>query len=381
MRVISAARDWFFPCVGMVCGALAGAGLSFGEETAKDANIRSVRDVLTNQEWREMEGSVDRGLAWLIRQQRPDGSFSPLARDEPGITGLCLLAFLSRGHLPGEGPFGPQLTRTVEYLLASQEKDGLIARQRQPYHAAYSHGISALVLAELYGMTTSPLEPRHRQVIEKAIEFTGHRYSQPKAIPEDEGGWRYLRRHGMSDSDLSLTSWNVMFLRSAKNAGFEVNGAWIDDALAYMKRVYDPSRRTFRYEINTDSAQYNHTRGMAGAGVLSLALAGQHQSEMAQNAAEAILRQPFDQYVRPAQGEEYPCYSAFYCSQAMFQMGGKYWQEFYPITSRTISKAQRGDGSWIVSQGADGQYGAPYMTAMSILALTPPYQMLPIFQR
>jgi len=328
-----------------------------------------------------MEDAVDRGLAWLARQQQSDGAFCSTSRDEPGISGICVLAFLSRGHLPGQGPYGKQLEQARVYLLASQQPDGLVARARQPYHAAYSHGIGSLVIAEMYGMSKTSQEPQHRQAIERAIQFSSRRYSQPKANPEDEGGWRYLRRHAMSDSDLSVTSWNVMFLRSAKNSGFDVNGAWIEEALAYMKRLYDPGRKTFRYEFKTDSPEFNHTRGMAGAGVLSFALAGQHQTDMAKNAAQAILKQPFDQYVRPARGEEYPCYAAFYCSQGMFQMGGKYWDEFYPQTLQTLVKAQRGDGSWIVPQGGDAQYGAPYMTALSILALTPPYQMLPIFQR
>ena len=94
-----------------------------------------------------------------------------------------------------------------------------------------------------------------------------------------------------------------------------------------------------------------------------------------------ILQQPFDQYVRPAQGEQYPCYSAFYCSQAMFQMGGYYWSKYYPVLTRALVKAQREDGSWIVREGHDPPVGVPYMTALTILALTPPYQTLPIFQR
>lgn len=355
---------------------------AYGQGKYSTASDREApRTILTEREWRDVEDAVDRGLAWLMRQQRPDGSFQENMLNEPGISGLCLLAFLSRGHLPGEGPYGAKLSLAVDFILASQQQDGMIARQRHAYHGAYSHGIGALVIAELYGMSKPVDDARHRSVIERAMLFTSHRYSHPKATPDDEGGWRYLKRHGMSDSDLSLTSWNLMFLRSAKNSGFDVNARLIDEAVAYLERVYDPGRRTFRYEIHTDDEPHNHTRGMAGAGVLSMSLAGRHHSEMAQNAARYILRQPFDQYVRPGRGEEYPCYGAFYCSQAMFQMGGKFWSEFYPTMSRTIVKAQRDDGSWSMQAGKDVGYGAQYMTALTILALTPPYQTLPIFQR
>lgn len=339
------------------------------------------RAVLADGEWLEVERAVDRGLAWLMRQQRSDGAFQANMRDEPGISGLCLMAALSRGHLPGDGPYGEKLTRTVSFVLESQQPDGMIARQRHGYHGMYSHGIGALVVTELYGMSKPVDDLRYRSVIERAMQFTSRRHSQPKAAPDDEGGWRYLRRHASSDSDLSLTSWNLMFLRSAKNSGFEVDVRLIDEAVAYLGRVYDPGHKTFRYEIHTDDPAHNYTRGMAGAGVLSMSLAGKHQSEIAKNAAQYILRQPFDQYSRPVQGEQYPCYSAFYCSQATFQMGGTYWSTYYPTMARTIVKAQRDDGSWAMREGYDIQYGLPYMTAMTILALTPPYQTLPIFQR
>jgi hypothetical protein len=120
---------------------------------------------------------------------------------------------------------------------------------------------------------------------------------------------------------------------------------------------------------------------MAGAGLLSLSLAGEHHSDFAKNAANYILKQPFDQFGRPNRGEEYPCYGAFYCSHAMFQMGGEYWKKFYPQLVKSVLKAQRADGSWMMQQGMDVQYGLSYTTALTILALTPPYQMLPIFQR
>ena len=359
------------------------AGAFGQQEESKSGSAPRIvsRDVLPEALWLEVEQAIDRGLAFISRQQNGDGSFHHNLESEPGISGLCVMAFLSRGHLPGQGPYGINLNRSVEYMLNSQHPDGLIARSRQPYFAPYSHGICSLAISELYGMSPSDEEPRLRQAIEKAMVFTSHRYSQPKASADDEGSWRYLKRHRQSDGDLSITSWNVMFLRSAKNSGFKVDIALIDDALGYMKRVYDPKVKTFRYEIHTDDPQHNHTRAMAGAGALSLALSGEHHSELAENAARYILKRPFDQYDRPAPGEEHPCYSAFYCSQAMFQMGGEYWTEFYPQLVKTLLKAQRADGSWLLKQGADVPCGPAYMTAMTVMALTPPYQMLPIFQR
>ena len=342
---------------------------------------RITKNLLTETRAKEVEAAIDKGLAFLARQQRPDGTFLQSPIGEPGVSGLCLMAFMSRGHLPGRGLYAEQLNKTVTFILNSQQNDGLISRQRERLSSQYNHGISALSLSELYGMSEPADEDKFRKVIEQAIVFTGQHYPQPKTYPDDAGSWRYLNRRGASDGDLSVTSWNVMFLRSAKNSGFDVDPKMVEDAIAYMKRLYDPQRKTFRYEIHTDDPEHNHTRGMAGAGVLSMSLAGEHHSEQAENAARYILKRPFDQYARPIPGEQYPSYAAFYCSHGLFQMGGEYWDEFFPQLVNTLLKAQRADGSWIMMAGNEAQFGPSYVTALAILALTPPYQMLPIFQR
>jgi hypothetical protein len=368
---------------------VAGFSLITGSTHGQDAGRRTADGtrvvspvILGELEWQEVEAAVDKGLTYLSQQQRKNGAFQQVALNDPGISALCVLAFMSRGHLPGQGPYGEKLEKSVDFLLGCQQVDGMLSQVRHMYHSQYNHAICALALTEFYGMSRPTDEAKYRRIIEKALEFTGHRYSQPKKFADDQGSWRYLQRRANSDGDLSMTSWSVMFLRSAKNTGFEVDNSLIEEALAYMKRLYDPQRKTFRYENHPEEPiEKNYPRGMAGAGLLSLSLAGEHHSEIAKNAANYILKQPFDQFGRPNRSEEYPCYGAFYCSHGMFQMGGEYWKEFYPQLVKSVLKAQRADGSWMMQQGMDVQYGQSYTTALTILALTPPYQMLPIFQR
>jgi hypothetical protein len=354
------------------------------------------QNIISKKEWKEVEASIDKGLEFLSRQHRDNGSFQPSVKHDPGITGLCVMAFLSRGHIPGQGPYGDKLNKSVDFIMSCQQPNGLVSPQPgtppnshdvtpqilESVASAYNHSIGALVISEVFGLSRPANDARIRQVVERAIEFTSHRYSQPKLFPEDEGAWRYLHRFESSDSDLSVTSWNVLFLRSAKNAGFEVDIKLIEDASAYMKRSYDPNWKTFRYEIHNTNTQRNdnHSPGMAGAGILSLALSGEHNSELAHNAAKFILKNQ-----SLAQNRNYfviyPRYGDFYCSQAMFQMGGDYWSVFYPRLVKSLLQTQRADGSWITDKNYESTFGASYLTAMSIMALTPPYQMLPIFQR
>src|SRR5690348_17222753 len=53
------------------------------------------REVLSDQEWRLVDKSVDRGLTFLAAQQQPDGSFPSLDYAQPGVTSLCVLAFMA----------------------------------------------------------------------------------------------------------------------------------------------------------------------------------------------------------------------------------------------------------------------------------------------
>src|SRR6186997_1479966 len=68
--------------------------------TKRDANDRQ-SNVLTPDEWRRLDTSIERALDWLVTQQKLDGSFPTLERGQPGVTALCVLAFMAHGHSPG----------------------------------------------------------------------------------------------------------------------------------------------------------------------------------------------------------------------------------------------------------------------------------------
>ena len=66
----------------------------------------------------------------------------------------------------------------------------------------------------------------------------------------------------------------------------------------------------------------------------------------------------------------------------MFQLGDKYWEKFYPRLAAALTRFQGDDGSWDIERDYNGNgFGRCYTTALSVLALTPPYQLLPIYQR
>jgi hypothetical protein len=329
---------------------------------------------------------VDRGLEYLATQQEPDGSFKTLAVGQPGITSLCVMAFLSRGHLPGQGPYGETIDRAIDYVLSTQQPGGLlyglpVAQQWERFDgshtAIYNHAIAGLMLAEVYGMTDAPRQQRLRAAVDKALNYTRERQVAPKRKQIDKGGWRYVRQWASNDSDLSITSWQLMFLRSARNAEFDVPEQFIDEAMDYIRGCFDESQSTFLY---SESERFV-SGGVVGGGILSLALGGEHQTPIARRGGDWILAHRHRPYNGPgaAKLDRYH-YSTYYCSQAMFQLGGDYWAQFYPDMMDTLLQNQRDDGSWEPETINDGPYGSAYTTALAILALTPPYQLLPIYQ-
>ncbi|MBL8851584.1 MAG: hypothetical protein JNG89_18010, partial [Planctomycetaceae bacterium] len=119
-------------------------------------------DVLSPEQWRRIDAAVDRGLEFLARQQQDDGSFEAPQGGQPGISSLCIMAFLSRGHTPGVGTYGQQLQRGIDYVLSVQHGSGLLSIEPvgsyQIGRPSYNHGIAGLMLGEVYGMTTGDLE-------------------------------------------------------------------------------------------------------------------------------------------------------------------------------------------------------------------------------
>jgi hypothetical protein len=167
-----------------------------------------------------------------------------------------------------------------------------------------------------------------------------------------------------------------MFYRSARNAEFEVSKECVDEALGYIRRGFDAQQGTFTY--NLPGGANLATRGTAGGAIVSLSLGGEHQSEIALRAGDWVLQQSFEQYNR---GIAYH-YGAYYCSQAMFQLGGDYWQQFFPPLAEVLMDNQSSDGSWDTENDHNGDYfGRSYTTSLAVLALTPAYQLLPIYQR
>ena len=371
---------------------------SFAQEKPKPPATADA-DVLNAEQWKQVDQSVKRGLAWLAKKQKEDGSFEGIDAGQPAVTGFCLMAFLSTGENPVDGAYSQQLSKSIDYIVSQQKPNGLIAVfadgaspiSRAPEGqdelmsnpVVYNHAISALALSEAYGQCNEDQAKILNDVIEKAIKATIEMQNWKRKRKAEEGGWKYIVNRYGDDADLSATCWQLMFLRSARNAGFDVPAENIERAVAFVERCFDKKQGVFVY---TPPYKRAISRAMAGAGIVALAHGGKHDTEMAQLSGDWLLTRDFKKYNadKPAGGLSWQPdryhYGVFHGTQAMYQLGGRHWKKFYPPVVETLLANQRPDGDW-PAETYDAHYGNCYTTSLCVLALSVPNQILPIFQR
>ena len=113
----------------VVSGTRTGAGSPRSRRTRTGAGrsprapVEASRLPLSPTKSSIVDSTVDQALEYLAAHQNTDGSFqtSPMAR--PAVTGLCVMAFLSRGHRPGEGEYGGHIEKAVDYILGFQDAE------------------------------------------------------------------------------------------------------------------------------------------------------------------------------------------------------------------------------------------------------------------
>lgn len=309
------------------------------------------------------EYSVKRALAFLLRSQKEDGSFPGAQGDTAGVVALAGMSFLAAGFTPNSTtPEGAAVTRCMTYCIGHQKTGtGYI----EDGGRMYSHCAATLFLSEISGMVDPEQQERLKPVLASAVKLILSAQAVKKKNPLNQGGWRYYPTS--DDSDMSLTGWAIMSLRSARLNGAPVPDAALRGAMLYV-RNQEVSKGGFRYDVDR-----NATMNMAGAALLCMELCGMHGQEVTIRTGDWGMSNGFANLANGSWRE----YGAYYWAQATFQLGAKYWKSyadwFYPYWLG----CQVEDGSW----PAGSDVSPVYSTSMIVLALTVPYRQLPIYQR
>ena len=315
------------------------------------------------------EAAVARALAYLARNQEPDGRWTYLNednelanrreahKDDTGLTGLAVLCFLAANERPDTaGGYAKAVADGLAYLLARQKPNGDLRGDGD----MYSHGIATLAVGEAAVLTRDPAygEPALRGA--RFIRAAQNRLT---------GGWRYLPGSG---GDTSVLGWQIMALSSVSRLGVAIPDTTRRGALRWLARV---SRG--RHGMLAGYQDANPTRTMTAEALFVRLLLGQKLSPAQIAEAEANLKPP-----DPLEPPNF--YSWYYGSLALMQLQDNAWRTWNATVRDRLTAAQhRGgklDGSWDPSQSRWGgeRGGRVYTTAVGTLTLEVYYRYLPM---
>jgi hypothetical protein len=319
------------------------------------------------------EAAVMRALRWLKKNQAGDGSWLGgrglnNVEVKAAMTGLALLTFLAHGETTGSPEFGETVAKAIKWLVDHQIAGGGWDRE-------YQHPIATYALCEAYGMTRIP---EVRDAAERGLDIV-------IAGQNAAGGWRYTMTSG-DGSDASVMSWCVQALKAGHIAGLERPG--LESA---MKRAIKGWQGNYKGNSQMGEFQYlpgnDLSKGLTGAGVLSLQLLGAAQTSEAQGGIRHLIanRNTFNW---DAAGWK-DIYYWYYETQARFQEGGASWRDWNSKFSVPLVKAQEVipkaiadlEGNMVdIGYWCKGSHRV-MTTAMSALQLMVYYRYLPTFMK
>jgi hypothetical protein len=328
------------------------------------------------------EAALERGLKWLAANQGPEGNWDS---NDLGLVSMGALAYLSAGHTPGHGPYGRALEKALDYILKNAKRTGLL-NISNPQRDMYNHGLTAFVLGQAYGMTN---DQRISPVLDRALKLIAFTQCE-------DGGWDYQARRQPRGHDLSLAVMQAKALRSAVDSGLEVSPEVINLALKSVREHYRAASGKTNFDdpaVRAESGQFTYdghraSLAMAACGVVCLQEFGEYDDWRIERNMKVITDKVLQLKSNKHDGRPpLDSYTLYYVGQALYQVGGKSWEDCYPKLRDTLVGAQhldannaQQDGWWTDIQHVGGKPGQLYGTAVGCFILGMPNRYLPILQ-
>jgi prenyltransferase beta subunit len=295
----------------------------------------------------ELDRVYVKGLKFLAKSQKPDGSWPHQYGTEPAVVALSVLSILAHGEDPNYGPYSENIHHALDFILKNQSaKNGYIGS------SMYNHGFSTLALAESYGAVQ---DKRLGPALQKAVELILTSQSN-----NPFSAWRYSPES--SDADTTVSGAQMVALFAARNAGIGVPEEAIKKALRFFTDCQTPD----------GGIGYTNAGGPDGArtaiGALVFSLAKQEKSAAFRTAINYLKENTGDD------GSGYYQYYLYYAAQAFFRASPAAFGDWNAVNVKMLTATQSEDGSWT------GQFGPAFSTSASLLSLALNYRLLPIYE-
>ncbi len=341
------------------------------------------------QQQREPAAAIRAGLEWLAENQITEGPEAgswdtPRSQYRPAVASLAGLAFLANGYLPGDEGHGQVVERAMTYVMQSMRPDGYLGMDDRS--GMYIHAISSLFGLSYLG--TSDDAEREQELAEwcrKSINVIVEA-QRIRRSTIDQGGWRYTPY--TSESDVSVTSWQLLVLHAAQQCGYPVDPGIRHAGLAYVNRAFITPGAAGVGEDGIGGVLYrpgvSQVPEPAVTGI-ALYIKSLLEAEADQRTESALAY--LDRYPPSWGGSQFAGYfyfTLFYMAQGMFQVGGERWETYASQVNEILMERQSGTGTWPYPPDNTAQSrltGEAYPAAMAILVLSLDKQYLPTYQR
>jgi len=351
---------------------------------------------------------------------------------DTGLTALVMLSFLGAGYTHEEGRYAVEVDHALDWLIGQQGSDGNLCGNAEKFARMYCHAMATYCLAEAYGMqkevvlgpivdpealrlvmdngvlaavcvassatsqgllnavemngTVRNLQAnmfaysirrvddlRLRSALAKAVAFTIRQQDQ------QGGGWRYKQ---FQEGDVSMLGWQLMSLKSAEIAGVNIPEAVRAKMKTFLESVRQgTSGGLFGYRRNSLTRGRSSepvTPTMTAEALFCQQMLGYPRDSDASTESIAYLMRS------PPRLSDMNYYYWYYGTLAMYQHGGKPWQDWNNMVRDMLveQQVQIGPmaGTWDPNDEWGRYGGRLYSTALATLTLEVYYRLLPLYR-
>jgi hypothetical protein len=332
----------------------------------------------------ESERAVALGLAWLAKQQQPDGKWvydGSHKADTAAATGMSLLPFLAAGQTHKAGKYQKTVLAGIHYLIKNMSQSGNNSGKFLTANDMYSQAIATMAICECYGMTKDKallLAP-----CQAAINFI-------QKAQGANGSWGY---QAGATGDTSIVGWQVQALKAAQlGKDIVVDDKVIKRAMQFLDTVGAGSYKA-AYGYNSAAGAAPGT-SLTAVGLLSRyygSMWGPNNPAMVEGVIGLMRRAPAKLTAIP------DMYFYYYATQVVHFYEGDEWKTWNEgplvngkrgggmrdsLVSLQVKNNGANHGSWEPDGGFIGRScGRLGGTCMVLLTLEVYYRHLPLYKR
>ncbi len=318
------------------------------------------------------EAAVARGMVWLAKQQKANGSwvYDGTSKDDTAsATAMALLPFLAAGQThkstADDNKYKANVEAGVRYLLSVQKHDGSFKAGEGYY--MYSHAICTVALCELLGMSND-------QTLVTPCQLAVNYIVKAQA---PNGSWGY---QSGTQGDTSIVGWQVQALHAAA----------LCKSLKVDRRASDRARKFLdTVAAGPHMSQYGYTSPQTGQGSLTAVglLSRYYVSDWGPQQPGMVAGVKFLAEKHPPTQAKTDLYYFYYATQVLHFFEGDEWVSWNAkMRDRLLNSQVKGApdraGSWNPDDDKVGSHcGRLGTTCLSLLTLEVYYRHLSLTKR